>query len=372
MPEKIGGGGELEKFSPNDGKYVADGKPNKYYDNPDEMENYKIVSNCFPLSSDEQSRNQNIEKIFNNINKNIKNEQYKKMIFIFLKKFQPQITISDYITIANAGNMGGKIEMNSKNEDYVFFHELGHNFDWGYKEKHSALSTVFTDEENKKLINYMIEDIKESNDRIFDDYNLYLNEELKKEFSQKGYEWISPKEKERKFNEDLEREKKENWEKIWKMKTDANRLLKGKTEEEQAEIIKSDVVQKMLEEFDKLTKRKKELEEMKFDSSTLYSDEETDIHFEVVKRVNKEYASISDAVESLTGGSVGGWGHGYDYWNNDSRQEEFFANCFQSIVMEDDKEIEKYKKYFSRAFNMVNKILNKMLEQQKVEELYGL
>ena len=155
MPEKIGGGGELEAFSSDDGKYVADGKPNKYYDNPDEMENYKIVSNCFPLSSDEQSRNQNIEKIFNNINKNVKNEQYKKMIFTFLKKFNPKITIHWSVDIATAGN-GGIIKMNDEHEDYVFFHELGHNFDWGYKEKNGFLSTTFTDEENKRIINYMI------------------------------------------------------------------------------------------------------------------------------------------------------------------------------------------------------------------------
>lgn len=37
MPEKLGNGGNsLEKYNPEDGKYIADGKPNKYYDNPEE------------------------------------------------------------------------------------------------------------------------------------------------------------------------------------------------------------------------------------------------------------------------------------------------------------------------------------------------
>ena len=37
MPEKLGNGGHsYEKYDPNTGKYVADGQPNKYYDNPAE------------------------------------------------------------------------------------------------------------------------------------------------------------------------------------------------------------------------------------------------------------------------------------------------------------------------------------------------
>jgi len=37
MPEKLGNGGHSqEQYDPNTGKYVIDGKPNKYYDNPDE------------------------------------------------------------------------------------------------------------------------------------------------------------------------------------------------------------------------------------------------------------------------------------------------------------------------------------------------
>lgn len=37
MPEKLGNGGHsYEKYDPNTGKYVADGQPNKYYDNPEE------------------------------------------------------------------------------------------------------------------------------------------------------------------------------------------------------------------------------------------------------------------------------------------------------------------------------------------------
>ena len=345
MPEKIGGGGELEEFSPNDGKYVADGKPNEYYKNP--------------------------EKVFNFINDSIKNEQYKKMILKFLNKFHPQITINKWINVANSGS-GTIIEMNSEDDAYIFFHELGHTIDCAYKEKYSFLSTTFTDEENKRIISYMIQDIKENNDKIFDDYNLHLNEELAKEFANKGYEWVSPKEKERKFNQDLDNEKKEVLEKISEMKMKAHYLMKGKTEEEQKEIINGDVFQKMQAEFDELIKKAKELEEKKFDSSTLYSPEEDEIHFEVLKRISQEYGNISDAVESLTGAVVGSYGHGSGYWDNDTRQEEFFANCFQSIVMEDEQEIEKYKKYFPRAFNIVNKILNKILEKQQVEELYGL
>lgn len=36
MEKKRGGGGKPEAFDPNTGKYVADGQPNKYYDNPEE------------------------------------------------------------------------------------------------------------------------------------------------------------------------------------------------------------------------------------------------------------------------------------------------------------------------------------------------
>lgn len=37
MPEKLGNGGHSqEQYDPNTGKYVVDGVPNKYYDNPDE------------------------------------------------------------------------------------------------------------------------------------------------------------------------------------------------------------------------------------------------------------------------------------------------------------------------------------------------
>lgn len=54
MPEKIGGGGELEAFSSDDGKYVADGKPNKYYDNPEEHKKtqLKIILNSNPAQDD--------------------------------------------------------------------------------------------------------------------------------------------------------------------------------------------------------------------------------------------------------------------------------------------------------------------------------
>lgn len=38
MEKKRGGGGQPEAFDPNTGKYVADGQPNKYYDNPEEKE----------------------------------------------------------------------------------------------------------------------------------------------------------------------------------------------------------------------------------------------------------------------------------------------------------------------------------------------
>ena len=37
MPEKLGNGGHgREEYDPNTGKYVADGQPNKVYNNPKE------------------------------------------------------------------------------------------------------------------------------------------------------------------------------------------------------------------------------------------------------------------------------------------------------------------------------------------------
>lgn len=45
MPKKPGNGGHgPEEYDVNTGKYVADGQPNKYYDNPDEKEKYQISS----------------------------------------------------------------------------------------------------------------------------------------------------------------------------------------------------------------------------------------------------------------------------------------------------------------------------------------
>ena len=50
MPEKIGNGGHsLENYDENTGKYVADGTPNKSYNNPEEQTAMKM----FGLSSDE-------------------------------------------------------------------------------------------------------------------------------------------------------------------------------------------------------------------------------------------------------------------------------------------------------------------------------
>lgn len=47
MEKKRGGGGQPEAFDPNTGKYVADGQPNKYYDNPEEkgINNYTKAPN---------------------------------------------------------------------------------------------------------------------------------------------------------------------------------------------------------------------------------------------------------------------------------------------------------------------------------------
>lgn len=49
MPEKLGGGGNIqENYDPNTGKYATDGIPNKYYDNPEEK-----ALNSIGLSSEE-------------------------------------------------------------------------------------------------------------------------------------------------------------------------------------------------------------------------------------------------------------------------------------------------------------------------------
>ena len=43
MPKKPGNGGHgPEEYDVNTGKYVADGQPNKYYDNPKEKNNINI------------------------------------------------------------------------------------------------------------------------------------------------------------------------------------------------------------------------------------------------------------------------------------------------------------------------------------------
>lgn len=50
MPKKPGNGGHgPEEYDVNTGKYVADGQPNKYYDNPDENASNKAMSSRIPL-----------------------------------------------------------------------------------------------------------------------------------------------------------------------------------------------------------------------------------------------------------------------------------------------------------------------------------
>lgn len=57
MPEKLGNGGNsLEKYNPEDGKYIADGKPNKYYDNPEEK---KLSPNQEKFFSNSKARDEN-------------------------------------------------------------------------------------------------------------------------------------------------------------------------------------------------------------------------------------------------------------------------------------------------------------------------
>ena len=105
MPEKIGGGGELEKFSPNDGKYVADGKPNKYYDNPSEkVEEYKIPGlDMSHPSAVSDVRRMAFDKLIDNDKTrlyryrewaNNSNDDYKKYIYDDLKSGKKEATLN--------------------------------------------------------------------------------------------------------------------------------------------------------------------------------------------------------------------------------------------------------------------------------------
>jgi len=56
MPEKLGNGGHgREEYDPNTGKYVADGQPNKRYDNPNEEKD--VLGKFFGLKQQEMSSN---------------------------------------------------------------------------------------------------------------------------------------------------------------------------------------------------------------------------------------------------------------------------------------------------------------------------
>lgn len=56
MAEKIGGGKKLEEYDVNTGKYVTDGQPNKYYDNPEEK---KLSKNQELFFSESKARDEN-------------------------------------------------------------------------------------------------------------------------------------------------------------------------------------------------------------------------------------------------------------------------------------------------------------------------
>lgn len=367
MPTKPGGGNNPENYNPNDGKYLSDGVKNKYYDNPDENKIFNLVSNCFPKSFDEKNRNENILKVSNWIF-SLKNDDKKNIILNFLKNKKIRIDFINATESKYDSGQGLFLSINLENKS-IFFHEIGHAFDDLYKEKYFELSTNFV-ENNKDISDYMIEDFKKNKEKLLNSYNEMLENKIFEEFKKNNLIYKSFDEKKKEF--EIEKQNKINFlsnenEKILK---EYKRKIYGLSKEEIDKIQKEEYFIKLNEKFIENNKKKEQIKSQEFENS--YSEIEEKIIYDSLDYISEKFGNISDAYNSLTGDTLGRYGHRIDYWNRTTQKNEFFANFFQSFIEDDEFALNQYKLFFPQTYDKILKIIDIIKEKQKADEIYGL
>lgn len=378
MPEKLGGGGNIqENYDPNTGKYATDGIPNKYYDNPkenilgslgieEELDN--AIENAIGPSMMLQEHKESIKEMCNSLPES----KYKDVLIDYIKKSRKAINIGNY-AISEYGNGRIKLEYDViNNKDLkTFTHEIGHAINDMHKgNRIGELSSFFRDENGKTIVEHIFSDFEKNGSKLLLDYKNYEESILKEEFQKNGFVYKTEKERKLAFETRKENKKKEYQDKIGEIISQFQQYSKGKSQEE---LYHDNYALGLEAEYQSLRADMAELDEKNFIPEKLPKKELELKEKVLTEKIKNKYMNISDAVSSM--GIKGGLcnvGHDPLYWQSrDVIADEFFANCFNSLVTNNSEEIEMYEKYFPNAFQTVKKALKDINNKIEGENLYG-
>lgn len=141
MPQKLGNGGySQEQYDPNTGKYVADGKPNSSYDNPQE----KKILNSMGLDDDFDEIDE-LDEIFD-----FTDEEWDEILNSPLEDEEKnKILISNYVEETK--------QLKSK-EDTIFFRQEGKELRWDKKKMNDMIienSSEFNEDYHSGLTTFI-------------------------------------------------------------------------------------------------------------------------------------------------------------------------------------------------------------------------
>lgn len=380
MPTKLGNGGHsYEKYDTNTGKYMSDGIPNKYYDNPNENISSKFdlkekeldnaIENAIGDSMNLQEYKKSIKEMYNDLPES----EYKDILYNYLNNCKKSAFFIGNHAISNYKNGRIEFEFNVINDKdlKVFTHEIGHAINDMHKgNRVGELSSFFKDENDKTIFENIYSDWQKNSDVILNDYKNYEENILKEEFRKNGFIYKTEKEQKLEFENSKTKKKKEIQNKIDKTIIEFQQYAKNKSKEE---LTKDQFALNLNNDYQNLKLQLKEIENEEFVPTKLQEKELT-LKAKILKEnIQLKYGNISDAVSSM--GIVNGLcniHHEPSYWNSrDVVADEFFANCFNSLVTNNNQEIELYEKYFPNAFQAVKKALKEINDKIQGEKLYG-
>lgn len=387
MPKKLGNGGEgLEEFNPNDGQYIEDGVPNKSYDNPEEEK----VLNAMGLNLSDKIENKQLylrhlsptsvpeycaEKIHNLI-ESVNDNQYKNILLNYMKQKTAKIDFGNH----NQGSYDderNKISVGyyvyEKKENYwVFFHEEGHSIDRNYGDN-SFLSDSFIGSDGKTLLKCMVEDANENIKQLLNDYEMHEKKHMQTIFKEKNIKPYTLLKQE--FENNKKNKPTEIYYEMQKLSIEANKMIKGKTEEEIDEIMNSKIFLEMQKKFNELNEERNNWIKAKdFPTEEEYIEENfeySEALTEAKRKASEDYKCLSDAISSLFGKPLNIYMHPQSYWeqNKNLKNEEFFANAFECLIQENN-ESKLLEKYFPRSMKVVKEMLQYINEEQMGANYY--
>lgn len=384
MPLKLGNGGHgLEEYNEHDGKYKTDGIPNKSYNNPEEesffetlglnndVDNY--IENAVGSSTEKENHKTLVKEMLNKI----PDSQYKEVLINWLKNCPSGSIQFLNIAISECNNFTGKIKFEydvlSKKDLKTFTHEIGHSIDFMHRgNRIDFMSVYFKNKEGKTIEECLFLDWDKNGNKLLNDYKQFEASCLKEEFKKNGLEYKTKFEQELDFEKSKKLKLNQIQDNIDKIKNEFQIYAKNKTKEE---ILQDKYALELNEKFIKLREKQKETIKEEFSIKEL-SEKELQLKIKVLKeKIQPVYTNLSDAVSSMNQTSYGlcGAGHPANYWYRDSGNipTEFFANCFNSLVTNNEQEIKLYEQYFPNAFNTVKESLQEIFNKIKGEYLYG-